>query len=197
MLGSAQSQLGRITRGYVDLAEFADGPFRTPVMLATGTGGDGPTLFVQAGVHGPEVIGQLAIARFLKGLDLGQLKGRIAALLVANPHGFRAQNRITPQDGANLNRVFPGKPDGSVSEQLAHRVLELSLAVGDALLDLHNGGDLTITASTSSTPRATAPPRTKPGASPPLPARLTNGAPTNPGWTARSSATSRGTASPA
>ena len=145
MLGTAKSVSGQVTRGWVDLAEFADGPFRAPSMVATGLK-DGPTLFLQAGVHGPEVIGQLAIARFLHGLDLGQLSGRIAALMVANPHGFRAQNRITPQDGANFNRVFPGRPDGTVSEQLAHRVLDLSLSVGDALLDLHNGGDLTITA---------------------------------------------------
>ena len=146
MLGTAGSIPGQVTRGRVALAEFADGPFEAPCMVATGRGGDGPTLFLQAGIHGPEVIGQLSIARFLRGLDLGQLRGRIAALMVANPLGFRAQNRLTPQDGANLNRVFPGKPDGTASEQLAHRVLELSLAVGDALLDLHNGGDLTITA---------------------------------------------------
>jgi predicted deacylase len=65
--------------------------------------------------------------------------------MVANPLGFRGYNRLTPQDGMNLNRVFPGKPAGTVSEQLAHRVLELALATGDAMLDLHSGGDLTIT----------------------------------------------------
>jgi predicted deacylase len=59
---------------------------------------------------------------------------------------LRAQNRLTPQDGMNLNRVFPGKEDGSVSEQLAHRVFGLAAEHGDVLLDLHSGGDLTITA---------------------------------------------------
>lgn len=144
MLGTARSEPGKITRGTVELGHYPDAPLTSAVMIATGTA-DGPTLWVQAGIHGPEIVGQLAIARFLRGLDLGVLRGRIACLMVANPLGFRAYNRLTPQDGMNLNRVFPGKPDGSVSEQLAHRVLELALATGDVMLDLHSGGDLTIT----------------------------------------------------
>ena len=144
MLGTAQSIPGAITRGVVELGHYPDAPMTSAVMLATGHA-DGPTLWVQAGVHGPEVLGQIAIARFLRGLDLKALRGRIACLMVANPLGFRGYNRLTPQDGMNLNRVFPGKPDGSTSEQIAHRVLELALATGDVMLDLHSGGDLTIT----------------------------------------------------
>jgi predicted deacylase len=143
-LGTARWQTGRITRGYVELGHYPDAPLTSAVMLAAGAAG-GPTLWVQAGIHGPEVVGQLAIARFLRGLNLSLLRGRIACLMVANPLGFRGYNRLTPQDGMNLNRVFPGKPDGTVSEQLAHRILELALATGDVMLDLHSGGDLTIT----------------------------------------------------
>ena len=143
-LGTAVSKKGKITRGSVELGHCPDGPLTSPAMLATGEA-DGPTLWIQAGIHGPEVVGQLAIARFLRGLDLAALKGRIACLMIANPLGFRGYNRLTPQDGMNLNRVFPGKADGSVSEQLAHRLLELASATGDVLLDLHSGGDLTIT----------------------------------------------------
>lgn len=143
-LGTAVSEQGKVTRGIVELGYYPDGPLTSPVMVATGQA-DGPTLWIQAGIHGPEIVGQLAVARFLRGLDLRILKGRIACLMIANPLGFRASNRLTPQDGMNLNRVFPGKPDGSVSEQLAHRLLELALATGDVMLDLHSGGDLTIT----------------------------------------------------
>jgi predicted deacylase len=143
-LGTAASEPGKITRGHVVLGHYPDAPMTSAAMIATGTK-DGPTLWVQAGVHGPEVVGQLAIARFLKRLDLARLSGRIVCLMVANPLGFRGYNRLTPQDGMNLNRVFPGNPAGTVSEQLAHRVLDLALATGDAMLDLHSGGDLTIT----------------------------------------------------
>jgi predicted deacylase len=143
-LGTAHWQKGRIARGHVELGHYPDAPLTSAVMLAAGEQ-DGPTLWVQAGIHGPEVVGQIAIARFLKGLDLATLKGRIACLMVANPLGFRGYNRLTPQDGMNLNRIFPGNSAGTVSEQLAHRILELALATGDVMLDLHSGGDLTIT----------------------------------------------------
>jgi predicted deacylase len=143
-LGTARPEKGAITRGHVELGHYPDAPLTSAVMIATGMR-DGPTLWVQAGIHGPEVVGQLAIARFLKRLDLTALSGRIVCLMVANPLGFRGYNRLTPQDGMNLNRVFPGKSDGTVSEQLAFRVLELALAHGDVMLDLHSGGDLTIT----------------------------------------------------
>jgi uncharacterized protein len=143
-LGTPRSERGAITRGYVELGAYPDAPVVSASMVAAGQR-DGPTLWIQAGVHGPEIVGQLAIARFLKSLDLAVLRGRIVCLMVANPLGFRGYNRLTPQDGMNLNRIFPGSPGGTVSEQLAHRVLELAVATGDVLLDLHSGGDLTIT----------------------------------------------------
>lgn len=91
------------------------------------------------------MVGPLSIQRFLKTVDLNELKGTVVCLMLANPLGFRGYNRLTPQDGFNLNRVFPGNPGGHVSEQLANRLLELSLETADVLLDLHSGGDLTIT----------------------------------------------------
>jgi uncharacterized protein len=136
---------GSTARGYIEIGHYPDMPFYSPIMIARGRK-VGPTLWIQCLVHGPEIVGPISVARFFREIDLEQLAGSIVALLVANPLGFRAYNRLTPQDGANLNRVFPGKPDGSVSEQIAHRVLDLAMRHGDVLLDLHSGGDLTITA---------------------------------------------------
>lgn len=144
-IGSAVARAGALVTGRVDLAEYPDGPVSSPVMIAQGAK-PGPTLWVQCLVHGPEVVGPLSLARFLRGLDLSAMKGTIVGLMVGNPLGMRAHNRLTPQDGANLNRVFPGKADGAVSEQLAHRLFELAARWGDVLLDLHSGGELTITA---------------------------------------------------
>lgn len=143
-LGSAETRRGELTRGHIELGQYPDGPILSPVMIATGAK-DGPTLWVQAGVHGPEVVGQLSIAHFLRGLDLAAFAGRVVALMIANPLGFRQYNRFTPQDGMNMNRIFPGSPGGTVTEQLAHRVLTLAMATGDVLFDLHSGGDLSIT----------------------------------------------------
>ena len=64
------------TRGHVELGHYPDAPLTSAVMIATGVQ-DGPTLWVQAGIHGPEVVGQIAIARFLRGW-ISRAAGRIA-----------------------------------------------------------------------------------------------------------------------
>ncbi|MBS9721391.1 succinylglutamate desuccinylase/aspartoacylase family protein [Tianweitania sp. BSSL-BM11] len=145
MLSHIDRKSGTVTRGEVRLGDYPDGmPVSSPVMIASGRG-DGPALWVQALIHGPEIVGPTAILKFLKTLDLSQLRGTIIFLMSANPLGFRGYNRLTPQDGFNLNRVFPGDPEGPLSYQLADRLLELSVENSDAMLDLHSGGDLTIT----------------------------------------------------
>jgi len=144
--GSAEAELGTLARGHIALGDYPDGLLASPVLLARGAR-PGPRLLVQCLIHGGENVGPIATARFLRALDLGAMQGSIAALLVANPLGARTHSRLTPQDGMNLNRVFPGKPDGTVSEQLADRLLAIAGAEGgDAVLDLHSGGELTITA---------------------------------------------------
>lgn len=143
--GTAEATPGTLATGTIALGHFADAPMTSPVMLASGAK-PGPRLLVQCLIHGPEVVGPIATARFLRGLDLTVMSGSIAALLVANPPGFRAYNRLTPQDGQNLNRVFPGSPAGTVTEQLADRLMGLYRDHADVLLDLHSGGELTITA---------------------------------------------------
>ena len=144
MIGTAAREPGKITRGHVTLGSYPDGPVQSPILIASGAN-DGPTLWLQGCIHGPEVVGPLSIQRFLREVDLSKMSGTVVCLMLANPLGFRGYNRLTPQDGFNLNRVFPGDPGGHFSQQLAHRLLELSLEHSDALLDLHSGGDLTIT----------------------------------------------------
>jgi predicted deacylase len=144
VVGTARQEPGQITRGHVELGSYPDGPLTSPVMIASGAK-KGPTLWLQSCIHGPEVVGPLSIQRFLKTVDLTEMSGTVICLMLANPLGFRGYNRLTPQDGFNLNRVFPGDPAGHHSQQLAHRLLELSLEHSDAMLDLHSGGDLTIT----------------------------------------------------
>jgi predicted deacylase len=144
--GTAEAAPGELAKGVIELGEDPILPLLSPVLLARGAQ-PGPRLYIQCLIHGGENVGPLATARFLRGLDLGRLKGSIAALMCANPLGQRQHSRLVPQDGTNLNRIFPGKPDGSVGEQMVHRLLALAGEHGgDAVLDLHSGGELTITA---------------------------------------------------
>jgi predicted deacylase len=144
--GTAEAAPGELAKGVIELGHDPILPLLSPVLLARGAQ-PGPRLYIQCLIHGGENVGPLAAARFLRGLDLNQMKGSIAALMCANPLGQRQHSRLIPQDGTNLNRIFPGSPKGSVGEQIAHRLLELAGEHGgDAVLDLHSGGELTITA---------------------------------------------------
>lgn len=102
----------------------------------------GKTLVVTAGVHGCEYVGIETLNRLKRELEPAALSGRVILLPLVNPEGFYQGSKQTiPTDGKNLNRMFPGKSDGTFSSQLA-RVLEETLyPEADFLMDLH-GGDV-------------------------------------------------------
>jgi hypothetical protein len=101
----------------------------------------GPCLLVTAGVHGSEYCSIEAAVRVLK-MSPEKIKGTILVLPILNLQGFRKRSiYVMPEDGKNLNRMFPGKPDGTVSERLAHWLVTSVYPLADAYLDLH-GGDL-------------------------------------------------------
>ena len=101
---------------------------------------DGPTLGISAGIHGEEAVGVEIVYRFLTTFDLNGLGGRLLVLPVANPLSYATISRVTPIDGGNLNRVFPGNPDGLFTEQLAHKMTEGFLRKIDYYVDMHAGG---------------------------------------------------------
>ena len=112
-----------------------------PCIEATGLS-DGPHLSLIAGIHGGEYSSIAAVIRFMRSLDPSALRGRITAVPVISMPSFQARTAfVVPQDGKNLNRCFPGDPDGTFSDVLAHAVFERLIAPADALLDLH-GGDV-------------------------------------------------------
>lgn len=112
-----------------------------PLWLIRGASA-GPTLAVTTGVHGCEFVGPKTIGPFFDGLDPAALHGSLIVLPLVNPWGFYAgAKQVVPQDGKNLNRVFPGSPDGTLSQRLAH-IIEQQIYPGvDFLIDLH-GGDI-------------------------------------------------------
>jgi predicted deacylase len=100
----------------------------------------GPTLGISAGIHGEESVGVEIVYRFLHEIDLSRLTGRLLVLPVANPFSYAAITRATPIDMTNLNRVFPGSPDGVLTEQMAHHMVESFLKKIEYYVDLHAGG---------------------------------------------------------
>lgn len=101
----------------------------------------GPTLLVTAGVHGAEYASIAAAYRVAR-TDPAELAGTLVVVPIVNPPSFSARSiYVNPIDGKNLNRVFPGKPDGTFAERLAHWLCDALIRHADAYVDLH-GGDL-------------------------------------------------------
>ncbi|HEX6547792.1 MAG TPA: succinylglutamate desuccinylase/aspartoacylase family protein [Candidatus Dormibacteraeota bacterium] len=102
----------------------------------------GPTLGLVGGIHGDEPLSIEIIREVLETVDPAGLRGSLVALPVANPYALQTLTRNTPIDMNNLNRVFPGDPDGMLTEQLAHTICTEFLPRCQYLVDLHAGGNL-------------------------------------------------------
>ncbi|RUU37658.1 peptidase M14 [Mesorhizobium sp. M6A.T.Ce.TU.002.03.1.1] len=102
--------------------------------------GGGPRLLVTGGNHGNELEGPLVARRLIEWLPEAQTCGRVIVLPVLNPLAVQAWSRNTPLDGLNLNRVFPGRADGSVTERIADAVSRVLLPMADTVFDLHSFG---------------------------------------------------------
>lgn len=100
----------------------------------------GPSVLVTAGVHGDEYEGPLAIAQFAESLSPKDVCGTVYLVPVANPPAFAAGTRLSPVDGLNMARVFPGKEEGLPTERLAHFWFHEFARGADYLIDLHSGG---------------------------------------------------------
>jgi uncharacterized protein len=111
-----------------------------PLIELTGDA-DGPRLVVLAGVHGCEYAPMAAVRRWTRDVAArGGLRGRVTAVPVLNQTAFRSRTPfVTPDDGKNLNRCFPGDPAGTFSERLADAVFRQLITGADAVLDVHAG----------------------------------------------------------
>jgi hypothetical protein len=112
-----------------------------PVISITGAK-PGPLLFVNAGVHGGEYPAIEAVIRLSNTLDPKRISGTVVLMPVMNLPAFRARTPfVCPVDNVNPNRVFPGDPAGSYSEQMTHALINEFVVYADAYIDLH-GGDI-------------------------------------------------------
>jgi N-alpha-acetyl-L-2,4-diaminobutyrate deacetylase len=102
--------------------------------------GSGPTALVSGGNHGDEYPGQIAVMKLCRELQPGQITGRLILVPSLNFPAAKAATRLSPLDGMNLNRAFPGRPDGSVTSQIAHYLTTVLFPLSDIVIDIHTGG---------------------------------------------------------
>jgi predicted deacylase len=128
--------------GYIRLSlsthESAYGFVPIPVVVIAGR--PGPTTLLTAGNHGDEYEGEVALANLARTLEPDDLTGRLIILPTLNQPAAVAGKRVSPIDGGNLNRAFPGDPSGNATEQIAYYVETVLMPLCDAVCDMHSGG---------------------------------------------------------
>lgn len=138
VIGNEKVQPG--TRKLVELpiSVLADHTPVTLTVLVIHGRRPGPVMFVSAALHGDEILGVEIIRRLVSARQMASLSGTLLAIAVVNSFGFIGQSRYMP-DRRDLNRCFPGNPQGSLGAQLANIFTGEILEQSDFGIDLHTG----------------------------------------------------------
>lgn len=140
-VGGCRVESGSRAYGCLTLPDFfADGQSVEIPFLVVNGARPGPRLYVQVAQHGSEVQGLEAIRRLLEDLDEREMAG-VLIYCLPNPLAFRERVRATmfdPRPGG-MNRIWPGDPEGSPTERMAHIIWTELVRGTDAVVDLHTG----------------------------------------------------------
>lgn len=138
-LENITAQAGEKATGFVEVPKGVDGDgTRIPVSIFHGAR-EGKILLVTAGVHGSEYAPVVALQRLAANINPKELTGTLILVHVANPPSFFGRTIYYGRDGKNLNRVFPGKSDGTITERIAHALTEKLMRWCDYYVDVHSG----------------------------------------------------------
>ncbi|GMW05332.1 MAG: hypothetical protein AMXMBFR8_01290 [Nevskiales bacterium] len=129
---------GTVTRLMWSASSIFEGmSSETPVLVVNGREA-GPVLCLTAAVHGDELNGIEMVRRVFQELAADELKGAVIGMPIVNIHGFRRGSRYLP-DRRDLNRFFPGNPQGSSAARIAYSLFEQIIRKCDVVVDLHTG----------------------------------------------------------
>jgi predicted deacylase len=139
-VGSVTAPPGAIASGTLDIAaRGGDSGTTIPFTVINGAQ-PGPVLALVAGTHGMEYAPIIALQRMRATIDPRTLRGTIVMVHVANMPSFLGRTiYYSPVDGKNLNRVYPGKSDGTISERIADAITREVITRATHVVDLHCG----------------------------------------------------------
>ncbi len=131
-----------VQHGYLNLPYSCDqsawGSVMIPITVIKN--GDGPTALLTGANHGDEYEGPVALLDLALSLDPADVSGRVIIVPMMNYPAFRAGKRTSPIDSGNLNRAFPGDPEGTVTPKIADYFHRTLVPMADVVLDIHSGG---------------------------------------------------------
>ncbi len=131
-----------IQHGFLKLPHSHDasawGSIVIPITVAKN--GQGPTILFTGANHGDEYEGPIALFDLASQIKAEDISGRVIIVPGMNYPAFQAGKRTSPIDGGNMNRVFPGDPEGTFTEKIADYFNRNLLPLADFVLDFHSGG---------------------------------------------------------
>jgi len=137
-VGEIVAQPGQQASGWLVVPDGVDPGTRIPVSVFNGAK-PGPVLALIAGTHGSEYTSIVALQRVRARLDPARLAGSVILVHMANPTTFYGRRIYFGPDGKNLNRVYPGQADGTLSQRIAYAITSQVIAPATHVVDMHCG----------------------------------------------------------
>jgi|SRR5579862_2436110 len=140
-VGTATAVAGQTVTGFIDVPAGSDAGTNIPVVLIRGPK-PGSTLALVAGAHGTEYASIIALEKLIRELSPADVSGTVIIIPLVNMASFeQIVPHLNPVDGKNMNRFYPGNPNGTQTERASWAVTKQVVEKSDYLIDLH-GGDL-------------------------------------------------------
>ena len=140
-VGTAVARPGQKANGFIQVPAGVDAALDIPVIVINGVK-PGPTLALLAGAHGTEYASIIALMKLAEASDPAAVSGTVIVVPLLNVASFLQKvPHLNPVDGKNMNRLYPGKPDGTQTERALWAITKQVLEKCDYLIDFH-GGDL-------------------------------------------------------
>ncbi len=140
-VGSATARAGQVATGFISVPAGVDAATNIPVIVINGAK-PGPKLALIAGSHGTEYASIIALEKLAQRISPAALSGTVIIVPLMNLASFAQKTpHVNPIDGKNMNRLYPGKPDGTQTERVSWAIGRQVVEACDYLIDLH-GGDL-------------------------------------------------------
>ena len=118
--------------------DSAWGSIMLPISFAKN--GDGPRAVLTGANHGDEYEGPIALQHLANTLEIDRIRGQVIIIPMMNYPAFLAGARVSPIDQLNMNRIFPGQANGTITQVIADYFSTVLLPMSDFVLDVHSGG---------------------------------------------------------
>ena len=140
-VGTARAARGQKVAGAIEVPKGLDAGTTIPVVVVNGSR-PGPVLAIVSGAHGTEYASIIALERLIERLDPSAISGTVIIVPLVNVASFEQKvPHVNPVDGKSMNRMYPGKMDGTQTDRASYLITKEVVEKCDHLIDLH-GGDL-------------------------------------------------------